>query len=182
MTGAERRKQLLETLRNADTPCSGAALGEHFGVSRQIVVQDIALLRSQGNEIISTNRGYLVPKTSDDARRTRPERVFKVHHTPPQAEEEMTCIVDLGGYIEDISIEHRVYGSISAPLNVGSRRDVARFMESIASGTSAQLSTITAGYHFHRVTAESEEVLDEIAQALADRGFAVPASPRETEK
>lgn len=181
MTGTERRAHLLELLRAADAPCSGAALGKQLGVSRQIVVQDIALLRSQGHEIIATNRGYLAPAAPEGAHVRRPERIFKVRHTPEQAEEELTCIVDLGGCVEDISVNHRVYGRITAPLAVRSRRDVARFVEDMRSGVSTQLSAVTDGYHFHRVSAESEEALDEIARALAAHGFAAEVLPYEAE-
>lgn len=181
MTGAERRTHLLELLHAADAPCSGTALGKQLGVSRQIVVQDIALLRSQGHEIIATNRGYLAPATPEGAHANRPERIFKVRHTPEQAEEELTCIVDLGGCVEDISVNHRVYGRITAPLAVRSRRDVARFVEDMRSGVSTQLSAVTDGYHFHRVSAESEEALDEIARALAAHGFAAEILPYEAE-
>lgn len=181
MTGTERRAHLLELLRAADAPCSGTALGKQLGVSRQIVVQDIALLRSQGHEIIATNRGYLAPAAPEGAHVRRPERIFKVRHTPEQAEEELTCIVDLGGCVEDISVNHRVYGRITAPLAVRSRRDVARFVEDMRSGVSTQLSAVTDGYHFHRVSAESEEALDEIARALAAHGFAAEVLPYEAE-
>lgn len=181
MTGTERRAHLLELLRAADAPCSGTALGKQLGVSRQIVVQDIALLRSQGHEIIATNRGYLAPAAPEGAHVRRPERIFKVRHTPEQAEEELTCIVDLGGCVEDISVNHRVYGRITAPLAVRSRRDVARFVEDMRSGVSTQLSAVTDGYHFHRVSAESEEALDEIARALAAHGFAAEILPYEAE-
>ena len=182
MTGTERRARLLELLRASDTPRPGSALGKQLGVSRQIVVQDIALLRSQGNEIVSTNRGYLAPAPREDAWASRPERIFKVRHAPEQAEEELTCIVDLGGCVEDISVNHRFYGRITAPLAVRSRRDVARFLEEMHSGVSTQLSAVTDGYHFHRITAETEEALDEIAHALAERGFAAEVLPYEEEE
>lgn len=181
MTGTERRTRLLELLRAADAPISGGALGKRLGVSRQVVVQDIALLRSQGHQVVSTNRGYLAPAPAGAAGSGRAERVFKVRHTPEQTEEELTCIVDLGGCVEDISVNHRVYGRISAPLGIRSRRDVARFMEGMRSGVSTQLSAVTDGYHFHRVSAESEEVLDEVARTLAARGFSAEILPYEEE-
>lgn len=182
MTGAERRARLLELLRTADAPCSGTALGKQLGVSRQVVVQDIALLRSQGHEVISTNRGYLAPAPAPAAGSGRAERVFKVRHAPEQTEDELTCIVDLGGCVEDISVNHRVYGRITAPLGIRSRRDVARFVEKMRSGVSTLLSAVTDGYHFHRVTAETEEALDDIAHALAEHGFTAEVLPYEEEE
>ena len=57
MTGADRRKRILSLMREAGQPLSGVTLGKETGVSRQVVVQDIALLRTEGYPIISTTRG-----------------------------------------------------------------------------------------------------------------------------
>lgn len=179
MSGSDRRARLLEVLRRAKDPISGSALGKQLGVSRQVVVQDIALLRSQGNQIISTNRGYLAPDAPEPALIGRVWRTFKVRHTPEQTQNELTLIVDLGGCVEDISVNHRAYGRISAPLGISSRRAVARFMEDITTGVSTQLAAVTDGYHFHRISAESEEVLDEIATALSNAGYTAEVLPYE---
>ena len=50
MSGEERREKLIEVLQNADRPVSGAALARMCCVSRQVVVQDIALLLAGKNE------------------------------------------------------------------------------------------------------------------------------------
>ena len=78
------------------------AAAKKFGVSRQVIVQDIALIRAAGYEIISTNRGYILnqPKTVC--------RIFKVQHTDEQLEEELNTIVDLGGCVDNVMIHHRV--------------------------------------------------------------------------
>ena len=60
MSGEERREKLLVTLRGATQPVSGTALAAQLGVSRQVVVQDIALLRARQQDIVSTYRGYLL--------------------------------------------------------------------------------------------------------------------------
>ncbi len=175
MTGAERRAQILQLLREAVVPLSGTALGNVTKVSRQMVVQDIALLRSQGQPILATARGYLL------ARPRECERLFKVRHTTEQAEEELYTVVDLGGCVVDVMVNHRAYGKISAPLAIKNRRDVHRFMENIRSGKSTPLLNVTSGYHFHHVTAESEEVLDEIETALREKGFLADFLPYESE-
>ena len=46
MVDSPRRKEIIRTLQTNKTPLSGTALGEKLGVSRQIIVQDIALLRT----------------------------------------------------------------------------------------------------------------------------------------
>lgn len=55
MNGEERRAKLKERLGAA--PVSATALAKELGVSRQVIVQDIALLRAEGEHILSTNRG-----------------------------------------------------------------------------------------------------------------------------
>ncbi len=174
--GDKRREAILGLLTSADAPTSGTALAQAAGVSRQVVVQDIALLRGQGWPINSTNRGYVLERAA-----TRPSRLFKCYHTVEQTPDELNLIVDLGGHVQDVLVNHRVYGRLSCELGVASRRDVRAYMEQIESGKSSPLMLITSGYHFHHVTAESEEVLDEIASALADAGFLAEKSAFELE-
>lgn len=169
-SGDARREKILEALRGAEGPLSGGALAEASGVSRQVVVTDIALLRTRGEKIVSTNRGYVLLV---DGAPTRPTRLFKCRHTAGQTADELTCMVDLGGCVEDVFVNHRVYGKVSSELGISSRRDVERFMAELASGVSAPLLEVTSGYHFHHVSAASEEVLDEIERALSERGYLV---------
>ena len=165
MTGDKRREMILQTLRDASKPLSGTALGEQLGVSRQIIVQDIALLRTAGFEINSTNRGYVL---HDQA---RPTRLVKVRHTSEQIEEELNIVVDLGGCVEDVMVNHRTYGRVEAQLGIRTRRDVKRFLAELESGVSEPLLNVTSGYHFHHISAESEEILDEVIAALSEAGF-----------
>ena len=181
MSGEERRQALQEALRAAEAPVSGAVLAKRFGVSRQVIVQDVALLRSRGSAVISTNRGYLLaPEPA--AEPTRPSRLIKVRHTVEQTRDELTCIVDLGGRVEDVRVNHRAYGLLTVPLGVASRRDVDAFIREIETGKSSPLLTVTAGYHFHTVSAESDEVLDEIEAALAARGYLAALTPYEASR
>ena len=174
--GEKRREQILKALSEATSPLSGAALAGEAGVSRQVVVQDIALLRSQGWPINSTNRGYVLEREA-----TRPSRLFKCRHTVDETPDELNLIVDLGGHVRDVLVNHRVYGKLSCELGIASRRDVRAYMEQIRSGKSSPLMLITSGYHFHHVTAESDEVLDEIEAALAEGGFLAEKSDFERE-
>lgn len=175
MTGAERRKQILSLMRESSKPLSGSTLGSATGVSRQVVVQDIALLRTEGHSIVATARGYLL----DEPRHLT--RSFKVCHNTEQTEEELTTIVDLGGCILDVMVNHRIYGKMSAPLNIKNRRDVQVFMNNLRTGKSTPLLNVTSGYHFHQVAAESEEILDEIEAALREKNFLSELLPYEKE-
>ena len=167
-SGDARREKILEELRGASAPLSGGALAEKCGVSRQVVVTDIALLRTRGEKIVSTNRGYVLAAGDTPA---QPRCLFKCRHTAEQTADELTRIVDLGGRVEDVFVNHRVYGVVSSELGISSRRDVERFMAELASGVSAPLMEVTSGYHFHHVSAPSEEVLDEVERALSSRGY-----------
>ena len=168
MKADERRKAIANLLTTEQKAASGAALSAEFGVSRQIIVQDITALRSSGYDIISTHNGYLIQNTP------LKERVFKVHHTTERTEEELNLIVDLGGTVVDVFVWHKVYGRMHAPLNIYSRAQVKQFIDGVRTGTSTELMHITGGYHYHTVRAESDAVLDNIMNALAEHNFIAP--------
>lgn len=175
MTGDERRAAIRRTLAAAQAPVSATALGQQLGVSRQVIVQDIALLRSSGVDVQATNRGYLLQPAAPQ----RPVRLLKVRHSSAQIREELYAVVDCGGCVEDVMVNHRTYGRMSAPLKIATRRDAERFLDELASGVSSPLSAITDGYHFHHISAATEEQLDEIEAALAAAGFTAPLTPYE---
>ena len=168
MKSDERRKAIANLLTTEQKAVSGAALSAEFGVSRQIIVQDITALRSSGYDIISTHNGYLVQKTP------LKERVFKVYHTTERTEEELNLIVDLGGTVVDVFVWHKVYGRMHAPLNIYSRAQVKQFIDGVRTGKSTELMAVTGGYHYHTIRAESESVLDQIEKALSEKGFLAP--------
>ena len=168
MKATDRRKEIAAVLTSSETPVSGSALSEKFGVSRQIIVQDISLLKAAGYEILSTHHGYIVQSSP------LKERVFKLRHTTDQTEDELTTIVDLGGTVVDVFVWHKVYGKVEAKMNIFSRMHVRQFLEGVRSGKSTELMNITGGYHYHTVTAESDEILDKIGKALDQKGFIVP--------
>lgn len=176
MTGSKRREIILELMRDADGTLSGTELGTKTGVSRQIVVQDIALLRTEGHPIISTARGYYLAKPKHST------RLFKVFHTDEQVEDELTTIVDLGGCVIDVMVNHRAYGKVNASLNIKNRRDVQAFVNDLNTGKSTPLLTLTSGYHFHHITAENEEILDDIEAALRRKNYIAEFLPYEKEE
>jgi len=165
MGGNERRKQIIEILKNSDRPVPGTELAGLLDVSRQIIVQDMALLRANGAEITSTHKGYVLTSTDGTS------RVFKVIHTEDQVEEELNLYVDFGGKVEDVFVYHKIHGVIRVDLNIRSRMDVKRYMEDISTGKSTQLMKLTSNYHYHTITADTEEILDMIQQELSERGF-----------
>ena len=167
MAREKRRDRILAAIGSTDEPQSAGALGDRFGVSRQVIVQDIAVLRAAGAPIVSTNRGYIL------ASRRLAARVFKVYHTESELAEELELILDNGGAIKNVSVSHRVYGHIEAEPNIENRVHAAEFVRSIEGGKSRPLMVVTEGYHYHTVTAPDEETLDRIERALKERGFLV---------
>lgn len=165
MSGQERRENIIKILEESTSPVSAGKIAKKYHVSRQVIVQDIALLRAAGYQILSTYRGYITKKER------KVTRVFKVQHRPDETERELNAIVDLGGRVLDIFVYHRVYGTVGARLNIASRSDVRRYLSEISSGKSTDLSSVTSGYHYHTVEAADEEHLDAIQQKLADLGF-----------
>lgn len=167
MTGSERRAAIIRQIGESQLPVSGKQLAAAYEVSRQVIVQDIALIRAAGYDIISTNRGYILnqPKTVS--------RVMKVSHTDEQLEEELCAIVDLGGCVENVMINHKVYGHMEAALHISSRKKIAEFIEDIRSGKSSPLKNITSNYHYHTVSADSEKLLNLIEEELRNRGFLI---------
>lgn len=167
MTGSERRAGIIRQIQKSSKPVSGSELAKSYNVSRQVIVQDIALIRANGYDIISTNRGYIlnIPRSVS--------RVFKVQHTDEELTDELYAIVDLGGCVENVMVNHKVYGHIEANLNISSRRKVYEFMNDIKSGKSSPLKNITSNYHYHTVSADSEETLDLIENELRQMGFLI---------
>lgn len=168
MKADDRRKELIRFLMSEQNPVPGVKLASRFGVSRQIIVQDISVLKAAGYEIIPTHYGYILRQTPFV------ERIFKVCHSTEQTEEELSLITGLGGMVVDVFVWHKAYGKVEAKLNIFSASDVRQFIENVRSGTSSELMNITGGYHYHTVQADSEEILDQIEEALDKKGYTVP--------
>ena len=168
MKAAERRNEIANFLLAEDKAVSGGVLSERFGVSRQIIVQDIVVLKGLGYDILSTHNGYIIRKSP------LKERVLKLHHTTEQTEDELSLIVGLGGTVVDVFVWHKVYGKVEAKLNIFSELHVKQFIEGVRTGKSSELMNITGGYHYHTIRADSEAILDRIENALTERGYIAP--------
>ncbi len=167
MKAHERRKEILSLIGNSQNPVAANFLSDKYSVSRQVIVQDIAILRAQGYGVISTNRGYVL-----DAG-LRAERVFKCRHTLQELVNESEIIISNGGKIEDVSVHHRVYGKISARLELSTLRHAEELYRSLVSGASKPLMSVTDGYHYHTVSGENEQTLDKIEGALRLAGYLI---------
>ena len=169
MTGEERRAGILRKLQESDTPLSGTSLAKHFHVSRQIIVQDIALMRAENNGILSTNKGYLL--RSSKAENTQPKRVFYVKHATESVLDEFMTILELGGKILDVAVEHELYGQINVDLLIETKADAEDFHTKMICCTNQPLKVLTGGCHYHTVSAPSEKLLDLIEGELRKKGY-----------
>lgn len=160
MDKSSRLEKIVHAISSSEKPVSGTQLAKLCNVSRQVIVQDIALLRAKNIDILSTHKGYVLLQT-------RKQRIFKVFHKENQIEEELHAIVDLGGRVENVFVEHPVYGRLEASMNLATRKDVQVFMEQVASKDFEPLTSLTSGVHSHVVSACREDVLDEIERTLS---------------
>jgi len=171
MTGDMRRAAILQLLREQGSPLSGTAIAQQFGVSRQVIVQDMALMRAENHPILSTSKGYLIRKTTDHAQ--RPKRVFFVRHETEQVLDEFTTVLELGGVVLDVAVEHELYGQIRVDLLIESQQDALDFVQRLALCRDNPLKALTGDSHYHTVAAPSEKLLDLIEQALLEKGYLI---------
>ncbi|ETA81234.1 transcription repressor NadR [Youngiibacter fragilis] len=165
MNGEDRRRKIIEHLKASGEPLSGSQLAKLLDVSRQVIVQDMALLRATNHGIIATSTGYVLQAGG------KHQRVIHVAHHDDSILDELYAIVDLGGRVLDVRVEHKVYGSISAELSIKSRKDARKLMDDIASGKSSPLKNLTHDDHYHLIEADSEEDLDAIISELKSKGY-----------
>ncbi len=165
--GEKRRRQMLAWMRGLNAPAQGGDLARHFHVSRQCVVQDIAILRASGNEILATPQGYRLPKQSS----RRCQAILACRHAPERTEEELQILVDHGVKILDVLVEHPVYGELRGSLMIESRAELQDFLESIRSTKAALLSSLTNGVHLHTIEASRKEMILRAKSKLRQKGF-----------
>lgn len=170
MKAKKRRTEILNTLKDSTSPVSASALAQKLSVSRQVIVGDVALLRASGLKISATPRGYII---EDSPAEEFPfTGLVATRHTPEETRDELYTMVDYGGYVINVIIEHPIYGQISGPLDIASRHDVDLFIESLnANSDSRALSTLTGGVHFHKLGCRSEENFQLIKNALEEKGY-----------
>lgn len=167
--GEERRKELIRTLRGANEPVLGSDLAQHFGVSRQVLVQDMAILRAAGTDIIATPRGYLLRNPAPLAHRD----VLHVKHGRDGMVDEMTVLVDLGIRILDIAVDHPIFGVLRADLYISSRQDIYELADRLDKSGAAPLFELTGGKHSHTVEAPRPDLLERAREQLKQRGYLV---------
>lgn len=168
MTAEERRNHICKELTTASGPISASKLAEQFGVSRQIIVGDIALLRAAGTDIVATPRGYVLDHSDT---RKGIIHTIAVSHNESEMQKEMNIMVDNGCTIENVIVDHPVYGQLIGQLNCSSRHDVQEFIDKVNQYHAAPLSELTGGLHLHTLICPDEASFQRVRKALKDCGF-----------
>lgn len=169
----DRRSLIEQALSQSREPISAANLARRHGVSRQVIVGDIALLRAAGHQIQATPRGYVLVRPAE----TGFVGTIACRHDLARMQEELYTVVDLGGTVLDVIVEHAVYGQLVGQLQVASRFDADEFLARITEENAQLLSTVTDGVHLHTVLCKDAEAFDRIRTALDNRGLLYRTNP-----
>lgn len=167
MDTEERRKHIMEILTTAASPVSGTELAGRFGVSRQIVVGDISVLRAAGHDIIATNSGYLL---NVDRTRRFTDRI-KVIHKPEDIFDELCSIIDEGARVKELAVEHSVLGTVSIPVSINNRAEAAYYSEKMQDAKHRHPSELTGGVHYHLIEADDMLTLIRVQKKLNEKGY-----------
>jgi transcriptional regulator of NAD metabolism len=167
MDGNIRRQRIAGELERANAPISAAVFAKKLGVSRQVIVGDVALLRAEGHNIIATARGYMIqmPQTG------RYTGTVVCKHDYRQTRKELKTIVAAGGTIIDVSVSHKHYGDLTGQLNLATQKDVDLFIKRIESKREHLLLELTDGVHLHTVTCADRAAFERINSELAAIGI-----------
>ena len=168
MNGEERRQQILIDLTEATTVINASMLAEKLGVTRQVIVADIALLRAAGHAIRAEHRGYVLDRSSGEIRRK-----IVCRHSKENTAAEFYAVVDNGGKVVDVQIEHVLYGTIATNLSIASRYDADEFIRQASSAGASHLADLTGGTHTHTISVRDEETFARIIKKLDELGILV---------
>lgn len=169
MKSKQRRAAILEYLKQNNNSITGGQLSEKFNVTRQVIVGDIALLRAKGAEIIGTPQGYLYSQTATNKAQIKIAATHSSDHD--QIREELYLIVDHGATVQDVIVDHPIYGQITANLHVTSRYDADQFIDKLSKYQAEPLLVLTDGLHLHTITADNMDTLERVNSALAKSEF-----------
>ncbi|MDF2503583.1 MULTISPECIES: transcription repressor NadR [Clostridium] len=169
MNSEERRNYIKNALEKKEEPLKGHILAEDLGVTRQIIVKDIAILRAAGVRIIATPKGYIISKDKSN----RIQKVIALYHKSEDIEDELSTIVKFGGIIEDVIIEHKLYGEIRGVLMIKTLFDIENFVSKLKEYEAEPLCILTGGVHLHTISVEDEESLKNILLQLKEKKYLV---------
>jgi len=162
-----RRRRIVDQIAAHDGPIQGGELAKRLHVSRQCLVQDVAILRAKGVEILATPQGYRLPSGPVHAHRA----VLACRHAPERTEEELQVLVDHGVRVLDVVVEHPLYGELRGSLMIESRADIQDFLARVRGSHAMLLSELTDGVHLHTVEASRPEMIARAKAQLRTKGI-----------
>jgi transcriptional regulator of NAD metabolism len=168
MNSKDRREYIKNLLIKENNKYKGQLLAEQLGVTRQVIVKDIAIIRAEGVNIIATPEGYLIMPNEES---NYARRVIAVSHSTDDIYKELECIVNFGGTVEDVTVEHSLYGEIRAMLMLKTIMDVKEFAKKFEESNAKPLSSLTKGIHLHTIRADNEEIIERIIKELKDKNY-----------
>ncbi len=169
LLGEERRQKLLELLKMGTEPIKGTDFAKKAGVSRQVIVGDMTLLKARNEPILATSQGYIYMNQSNTG--LAYERQIACVHEPSDAKEELYTLVDAGVVVKNVTVEHPVYGELTASIMVANRHEVDLFLSRVKETGASYLSELTGGIHLHLIAATSSEFLDAAIEGMRSKGF-----------
>lgn len=172
MNNQMRREKLYEILENADRPITGIELSKALDVTRQIIVGDVAILRSSGKPILSTARGYQLQGPAEERGCNR-RSLHCCSRTmdEDELEAELNAVVDNGGIIRGLTLSHEVYGIIHIDMNIYSRRDVRQYVDKLRASDAPLIVTLTHGAHTLKVETRVDEEMNAVQEGLQELGI-----------
>ncbi|TGA99497.1 transcription repressor NadR [Sporolactobacillus shoreae] len=168
ITAKERRHLILERLQSSTDPITGSELAEQMNVSRQVIVQDISLIKAKEYPIIATSQGYLFIGRSRSDLKTR---TVACRHSVQETENELTLVVSCGVTIINVTVEHPLYGEITGSLMIRNHADIAHFISRLETTGASLLSSLTGGIHLHQFEAPTDRQIDDAVRALKKAGY-----------
>lgn len=171
MSSARRQSLIINMLNETERPITGSEFAQKTNVSRQVIVQDVSILKAKNKPIIATSQGYMLinHQGNEDLKRM----VIVCNHTPEQTQEELYILVDHGVTVKDVIVEHAVYGDLTASIMVSNRTEVDQFVKKINETNATYLSTLTEGIHLHTLEADTMDKIEAGCNDLEKAGILV---------
>ncbi|AWK50293.1 transcription repressor NadR [Clostridium beijerinckii] len=168
MNSIDRRENIIKLLLESNEPIKGSVIAKKYSVTRQVIVKDIAILRAKGKNIIATPDGYMINKNENKVK-----AIIAVTHNEEEMFNEMSIVIKYGGTIEDVVVEHPLYGQIAGMLMIKNYNELNKFVEKYKEQRARLLSVLTNGVHLHTISAESEHNIHLIISELKKCNFIV---------
>lgn len=171
MDSEQRREAIIQVLKSKDQPIKGTEFSKMFNVSRQVIVQDIAILRAKGEEIFATAQGYMIVSKATKEKVLKP--IMCKHKGYEEIEDELKTIIDLGGKVIDVIVDHPIYNEIKIPLMLTSRAEIDEFVNSLNREKAEPLSSLTEGVHIHTIEVPNIKIYERILIELERKGYLI---------